>query len=45
MPLKDSTRLAKAVAAAVVAVAAAVGAVCAVPDQPPAICYQTVQSA
>jgi hypothetical protein len=45
MPLKDPTKIAKAVAASVVAVAAAVGAVCTVPDQPPAVCYQTVQVA
>ena len=45
MSLKNSARLAKVVAAAVVAVAAAAGAVSTVPNQPPAACNQTVQVA
>jgi hypothetical protein len=45
MPLKDLSKLAKAVAAVAIAVAAAGGAVNTAPNLPPADCNQTVQVA
>ena len=45
MSLKNTTRLAKVVAAVAVAVAAAGGAVSTVPDLPTTACNQTVQVA